>query len=118
MNNSLLFHSALQLSQENGSILLTDSTFRPTCVFYVPLLLFSHFFISSLFVYLLPTLVEERVVGPRDLQVSELAHSSLRLTWSQATGDVTGYRLLVTPFNSKGHLLPLQQRQVMCYACA
>ncbi|XP_045928379.1 collagen alpha-1(VII) chain [Micropterus dolomieu] len=55
--------------------------------------------------------VEERVVGPRDLQVSELAHSSLRLTWSQATGDVTGYRLLVTPFNSKGHLLPLQQRQ-------
>ncbi|CAB1413700.1 unnamed protein product [Pleuronectes platessa] len=56
--------------------------------------------------------VEERVVGPRDLHVSELAHSSLRLTWSQATGDVTGYRLLVTPLSSRGHLLPLQQRQI------
>ncbi|XP_035852104.1 collagen alpha-1(VII) chain isoform X2 [Sander lucioperca] len=53
--------------------------------------------------------VEERVVGPRDLQVSELAHSSLRLTWSQATGDVTGYRLLVHPLSSSGHQ---QQRQV------
>ncbi|XP_070785049.1 collagen alpha-1(VII) chain [Enoplosus armatus] len=56
--------------------------------------------------------VQERVVGPRDLQVSELAHSSLRLTWSQATSDVTGYRLLVTPLSSKGDLLPLQQRQI------
>ncbi|XP_059182339.1 collagen alpha-1(XIV) chain [Centropristis striata] len=53
--------------------------------------------------------VIERVVGPRDLQISELAHSSLRLTWSQATGDVTGYRLLVYPLSSSGHL---QQRQV------
>ncbi|XP_044041741.1 collagen alpha-1(VII) chain isoform X2 [Siniperca chuatsi] len=56
--------------------------------------------------------VQEPVVGPRDLQVSELAHSSLRLTWSQATSDVTGYRLLVTPLSSKGHLLPLQQKQI------
>ncbi|XP_034434681.1 collagen alpha-1(VII) chain [Hippoglossus hippoglossus] len=56
--------------------------------------------------------VEERVVGPRDLQVSEFAHSSLRLTWSQATGDVTGYRLLVAPLTSRGQLLPLQQRQI------
>lgn len=56
--------------------------------------------------------VEERVVGPRDLQVSEVAHSSLRLTWTQATSDVTGYRLLVTPLNSKGHPLYVQQRQV------
>ncbi|XP_071358384.1 collagen alpha-1(VII) chain isoform X2 [Trachinotus anak] len=56
--------------------------------------------------------VEERVVGPRDLQVSELAHSSLRLTWTQATGDVTGYRLLVAPLTSKGHLLHPQQRQI------
>ncbi|XP_037617139.1 collagen alpha-1(VII) chain [Sebastes umbrosus] len=55
--------------------------------------------------------VEERVVGPRDLQVSELAHSSLRLTWSQATGDVTGYRLLVYPLSSSGHL-PQQQIQI------
>ncbi|XP_033989175.1 collagen alpha-1(VII) chain [Trematomus bernacchii] len=55
--------------------------------------------------------VEKRVVGPRDLQVSELAHSSLRLTWGQATGDVTGYRLLIYPLSSSGNL-PLQQRQV------
>ncbi|XP_042174587.1 collagen alpha-1(VII) chain isoform X7 [Oncorhynchus tshawytscha] len=55
--------------------------------------------------------VEERVVGPRDLQVSELAYSSLRLTWSQATGDVTGYRLLVTPLSPKGQLLPSLQTQ-------
>ncbi|XP_041637284.1 collagen alpha-1(XII) chain [Cheilinus undulatus] len=56
--------------------------------------------------------VKERVVGPRDLQVSEVAHSSLRLTWTQATSDVTGYRLLVTPLSSRGHLLSLQQRQI------
>ncbi|XP_047431494.1 collagen alpha-1(VII) chain isoform X2 [Mugil cephalus] len=55
---------------------------------------------------------EERVVGPKDLQVSELAHSSLRLTWSQATGDVTGYRLLVTPLSSKGQPLSHQERQM------
>ncbi|XP_078021207.1 uncharacterized protein col7a1l isoform X2 [Epinephelus lanceolatus] len=55
--------------------------------------------------------VKEPVVGPKDLQVSELAHSSLRLTWSQATGDVTGYRLLIYPLSSGGHLPP-QQRQV------
>ncbi|CAL8318406.1 unnamed protein product [Lota lota] len=56
--------------------------------------------------------VEQRVVGPRDLQVSELAYSSLRLTWSSATGDVTGYRLLVTPINPKGFRVSSQQRQI------
>ncbi|XP_067111043.1 collagen alpha-1(VII) chain [Osmerus mordax] len=56
--------------------------------------------------------VEERVLGPRDLQVSELAFSSLRLTWSQATGDVTGYRLLVTPRSPKGALLDALQTQI------
>ncbi|TNN49342.1 Collagen alpha-1(VII) chain [Liparis tanakae] len=55
--------------------------------------------------------VEKRAVGPRDLQVSELAHSSLRLTWSEATGDVTGYRLLVYPLSTSGRLA-LQQRHV------
>lgn len=80
-------------------------------MFNVPFLSYN-FFLIHLF---LPILVEVRVVGPRDLQVSELAHSSLRLTWTQATSDVTGYRLLVTPPNSKGHLLSLQQRQVNGY---
>ncbi|XP_043093461.1 collagen alpha-1(VII) chain isoform X2 [Puntigrus tetrazona] len=54
----------------------------------------------------------ERIVGPKDLQVSELSYSSLQLTWSQATGDVTGYRLLITPVSPKGHLLSAQQRQI------
>ncbi|TWW64682.1 Collagen alpha-1(XIV) chain [Takifugu flavidus] len=53
--------------------------------------------------------VQVRVVGPRDLQVSEVGHSSLRLTWSHATSNVRGYRLLVTPLGTKGHL---QQRQM------
>eukprot|EP00066_Takifugu_rubripes_P022485 XP_011611751.1 PREDICTED: collagen alpha-1(XIV) chain-like [Takifugu rubripes] len=53
--------------------------------------------------------VQVRVVGPRDLQVSEVGHSSLRLTWSHATSNVRGYRLLVTPLGTKGHL---QQRQL------
>ncbi|XP_051546820.1 collagen alpha-1(VII) chain-like [Myxocyprinus asiaticus] len=57
-------------------------------------------------------LVVERIVGPKDLQVSELSYSSLQLSWSQATGDVTGYRLLITPVSPKGHLLSAQQRQI------
>lgn len=69
-------------------------------------------FQSSEWLYFYKTSGEQHVVGPRDLQVSELAHSSLRLTWSQATGDVTGYRLLVTPLSSRGQLLLNQQRQV------
>ncbi|KAA0720982.1 Collagen alpha-1(XIV) chain [Triplophysa tibetana] len=56
--------------------------------------------------------VVERIVGPRDLQVSALSYNSLKLTWSQATGDVTGYRLLITPVSPKGHLLPAQQKQI------
>lgn len=62
--------------------------------------------------FILCAVVVERIVGPKDLQVSELSYSSLQLTWSQATGDVTGYRLLITPVSPKGHLLPAQQRQV------
>uniref|UniRef100_H3CQ71 Collagen type VII alpha 1-like n=1 Tax=Tetraodon nigroviridis TaxID=99883 RepID=H3CQ71_TETNG len=57
--------------------------------------------------------VKVPVVGPRDLQVSELAHSSLRLTWSHATSDVRGYGLVVTPLTSQGHPLHLQQRQIV-----
>lgn len=79
---------------------------------------FSLFLYFDLILLSVPVPVEERVVGPRDLQVSELAHSSLRLTWSQATSDVTGYRLLVTPLSSKGHLLYPQQRQVKDYEWA
>ncbi|KAM6984915.1 collagen alpha-1(XIV) chain [Aplochiton taeniatus] len=56
--------------------------------------------------------VEENVVGPRDLQVSDVSYSSLRMTWSHATGDVTGYRLLVDPLSPKGQLIPSLQRQI------
>lgn len=94
MNDSFqLVQSALQLSTKTHSS-------------------FSHVTSLSFVLHRLPLPVEERVVGPRDLQVSELAHDSLRLTWSQATGDVTGYRLLVAPLSSRGKLLPSQQRQV------
>lgn len=73
---------------------------------------FFFFFNWLLILYLSPKSVAERVVGPRDLQVSELAHGSLRLTWSQATSDVTGYRLFVMPLTSEGNLLYSQRRQV------
>ncbi|KAL2102658.1 hypothetical protein ACEWY4_001826 [Coilia grayii] len=56
--------------------------------------------------------VSEVVVGPQHLQVSELAYSSLRLTWSPATGDVTGYRLLVSTLSPRGHMPSPQHRQV------
>ncbi|KAG7456261.1 hypothetical protein MATL_G00249820 [Megalops atlanticus] len=56
--------------------------------------------------------VGPRVVGPKDLAVSELGYSSLRLTWTPATGDVTGHRLLVTPVSQKGYLIASQQRQI------
>ncbi|KAI1888085.1 hypothetical protein AGOR_G00181410 [Albula goreensis] len=56
--------------------------------------------------------VLQRVIGPRDAVVSDLGHSSLRLTWTPATGDVTGYRLLVTPISPKGYLVSAQQRQI------
>ncbi|KAF4079836.1 hypothetical protein AMELA_G00182860 [Ameiurus melas] len=56
--------------------------------------------------------VTEKVVGPRDLQVSELSYNSLQLSWSQATGDVTGYRLLIAPVSPKGHLLPIKPHQI------
>ncbi|TRY60262.1 hypothetical protein DNTS_004245 [Danionella cerebrum] len=56
--------------------------------------------------------VVEMIVGPRDLQVNQLSYSSLRLTWSPATGDVTGYRLLISPESAKGNVLPGQQREI------
>ncbi|XP_028810191.1 collagen alpha-1(VII) chain isoform X2 [Denticeps clupeoides] len=58
------------------------------------------------------TAVVERIVGPKDLHVGDVGFSSLRLSWTMATGDVTGYRVLVTPLSPKGHLLTDQQRQI------
>ncbi|XP_061663306.1 collagen alpha-1(VII) chain isoform X4 [Syngnathoides biaculeatus] len=57
--------------------------------------------------------VIEPITGPKDLQVSELAYGSLRLTWTAATGDVAGYRLLVVPLaGSVGRPVHPQQRQI------
>ncbi|XP_077400123.1 uncharacterized protein col7a1l isoform X2 [Vanacampus margaritifer] len=56
--------------------------------------------------------VKEPILGPRDVQVSELAYGSLRLTWTAATGDVTGYRLVVVPVSSRGEPVHAQQRQI------
>uniref|UniRef100_A0A8C6UMM6 Collagen alpha-1(VII) chain n=1 Tax=Neogobius melanostomus TaxID=47308 RepID=A0A8C6UMM6_9GOBI len=59
-----------------------------------------------------PRPVKLPVVGPRDLQIREVSHNSFTLTWTPATGDVTGYRLLVTSLNSKGQPIHSQQRQI------
>ncbi|XP_037099528.1 collagen alpha-1(VII) chain [Syngnathus acus] len=53
----------------------------------------------------------ELILGPRDLRVSQLAYSSLRLTWTEATGDITGYRLVVVPLSSGGQPVDARQRQ-------
>lgn len=54
----------------------------------------------------------EKLVGPRDLYVSEHSHSSLRLTWMPATGRVTGYRVHLHPLLPSGRLVSEEQRQV------
>ncbi|KAJ8386657.1 hypothetical protein AAFF_G00167730 [Aldrovandia affinis] len=56
--------------------------------------------------------VRQQLIGPRDVVVNDLGHSSLRLIWTPATGDVTGYRLLVTPISPKGYLVSDQQTQI------
>ncbi|XP_072309727.1 collagen alpha-1(VII) chain [Eucyclogobius newberryi] len=56
--------------------------------------------------------VEQPVVGPRDLYLRDVNHNSFRLSWTPATGDVTGYRLLVTALSSRGQALHSQQRQI------
>ncbi|XP_077566294.1 uncharacterized protein col7a1l [Stigmatopora nigra] len=56
--------------------------------------------------------VKEAVTGPRDLRASEVAYSSLRLTWTAATGDIASYRVLVVPLDSAGQLVHTHQRQI------
>lgn len=51
-------------------------------------------------------------MGPRDLAVTEISYSSLRLTWTPATGGVLAHRLLVTPLTATGQLLLKLQKQV------
>ncbi|XP_068256680.1 collagen alpha-1(VII) chain-like [Nyctibius grandis] len=59
------------------------------------------------------TVQAEKIIGPRDLHVSEQSHSSLRLTWMPATGRVTGYRVHVHPLLPLGQPVPEDQQQIV-----
>ncbi|XP_068129719.1 collagen alpha-1(VII) chain-like [Hyperolius riggenbachi] len=55
----------------------------------------------------------EIIIGPRDLIVSETSYSSMRVTWSPATGDVTGYQVVLNSLTSSGRLNTHDQRQII-----
>ncbi|XP_072713238.1 uncharacterized protein [Ciconia boyciana] len=59
------------------------------------------------------TVQAEKIIGPRDLYVSEHSHSSLRLTWMPATGRVTGYRVHLHPLLPSGQPVSEDQRQIV-----
>ncbi|XP_065408801.1 collagen alpha-1(VII) chain-like isoform X5 [Chrysemys picta bellii] len=60
-----------------------------------------------------PAMNVEKIVGPRDLLVSEQSYSSLRLTWTPATGKVTEYHLLLNSVSTTGQLISEDQRQIV-----
>ncbi|XP_040199257.1 collagen alpha-1(VII) chain-like isoform X5 [Rana temporaria] len=55
----------------------------------------------------------EKIVGPRDLIVSEQSYSSIRVTWSPATGDVTGYQVVLNSLTPSGRLNTNDEKQIM-----
>ncbi|KAH0617183.1 hypothetical protein JD844_028986 [Phrynosoma platyrhinos] len=55
----------------------------------------------------------EKIFKPRDLIVSEPSHNSLRLTWTPATGKVTGYHVLFDSLSTPGQAAPEDQRQIV-----
>ncbi|XP_043403252.1 collagen alpha-1(XIV) chain-like [Chelonia mydas] len=55
----------------------------------------------------------EKIVGPRDLLVSEQSYSSLRLTWTPATGKVMEYHVLLNSLSATGQLISEDQRQIV-----
>ncbi|GAB0175456.1 collagen alpha-1(VII) chain-like [Grus japonensis] len=59
------------------------------------------------------TVQAEKIIGPRDLHVSEQSHSSLRLTWMPATGRVTGYRVHLHPLLPAGQPVSEDQQQIV-----
>ncbi|XP_064298255.1 collagen alpha-1(VII) chain-like isoform X5 [Phalacrocorax carbo] len=59
------------------------------------------------------TVQAEKIIGPRDLYVSEHSHSSLRLTWVPATGRVTGYRVHLHPLLPPGQPVSEDQQQIV-----
>ncbi|KAM4676075.1 uncharacterized protein O3C94_008724 [Discoglossus pictus] len=54
----------------------------------------------------------EKIIGPRDLIVSEESYSSMRVSWSPATGDVTGYQVILNSMSASGRLNSQDQRQI------
>lgn len=60
----------------------------------------------------LSSFADEKIIGPRDLHVSEHSHSSLRFTWMPATGRVIGYRVHVHPLLPSGQPVLEDQQQV------
>ncbi|XP_075131960.1 uncharacterized protein LOC142204542 [Leptodactylus fuscus] len=54
----------------------------------------------------------EKIIGPRDLIVSEQNYNSMRITWSPATGDVTGYQVVLNSLAPSGRLNTHDQRQI------
>ncbi|XP_059581725.1 collagen alpha-1(VII) chain isoform X12 [Alligator mississippiensis] len=59
------------------------------------------------------TVNAEKIVGPRDLLVTEQGHSSLRLTWTPATGKVSEYLVLQRSLSAAGQPAPEDQRQLV-----
>ncbi|KAG8440073.1 hypothetical protein GDO86_006026 [Hymenochirus boettgeri] len=55
----------------------------------------------------------EKVIGPKDLIISEVSYNSLRLTWTPATGDVTGYQIILNSLTPSGHLNSNDQKQTI-----
>nr|XP_009677636.1 PREDICTED: collagen alpha-1(VII) chain-like [Struthio camelus australis] len=55
----------------------------------------------------------EKIIGPRDLLVSEHSHSSLRLTWVPATGKVIGYRVHLHPLLPTGQPVSEDEQQIV-----
>ncbi|XP_067391047.1 collagen alpha-1(VII) chain-like [Emydura macquarii macquarii] len=55
----------------------------------------------------------EKIVGPRDLLVSNPSYSSLRLTWTPATGKVVEYHVLLNSLSTTGQLISEGQQQIV-----
>ncbi|XP_053112230.1 collagen alpha-1(XII) chain-like [Hemicordylus capensis] len=55
----------------------------------------------------------EKRIGPRDLTISEQSYSSLRLSWTPATGKVTSYHVLLDLLSATGQVTPEDQRQII-----
>ncbi|XP_059510485.1 collagen alpha-1(VII) chain isoform X4 [Stegostoma tigrinum] len=59
------------------------------------------------------TPLAEKIIGPRDLVISELSYSSMRLSWTPATGGVMSYRVVINPYSSAARLIPGEERQIV-----